>query len=773
MVSNRLKLIFFTLILILSPKTDFVSLANQSGNWWQKDYDQGIKLFIEGNVQEAEKKFRTILSRDEEIAEAWYGLGLIEQKVHPDSNIVEEYFRKALNISPRYADAYFQLGLYYTNLQQLDNAEKSLIRAVKSDTTHDRAWMKLIYVTEQQSEPYPELAAILLPSVILNNPEKEQLYSIFYKSVLWNSKEQEAAPVLEKLHAQNPGNPRFAYDLSYLYFLNGTFDRAQKILAKNKRKLDRYSKCKRFLLAAKIHFQLEEDSLGLRQYWQSVRSISDNRDMRVFSDDIRYIIKDNEYEKIEGDSLVNLTEFFERFWRSRDPNLATDENERIPEHYRRIYFARKYHRRYAPMMFSNEIMYKMEHPYKISDVKIGDQFLNALLSEPAKRNPDVDDMGLIYIRLGDPDKKLFYQCESCSENMSWMYYAKQNQPEMIFHFFKMGGYRSWMIETIPHHFEHRWELGKVYNQLDPTISGTDAPPDFFQNIMYFNELETDNSNYTKTAMKIERTQYSYDKEQLPIPIKLLLFKAADHKIMVELYYALSGQVILLENHYLELAKFLGVYDSTWKQIVRVKKIERIPLSINQSVWEQSMAVRMERFLIEPTLHHYEFQVEDVRKKRLCVYKSEIEPGNYFSDDFFVSDLLISGELVTDNKSTRYRKGDLVYQPHMFTAFNEDEVLGLYFEVYNLFYNAEDLTEYEVTWNLKQLSLGGNFLTKLFRGKTKEIESTNSYTGRDRDDNVYLNIKLSDKSAGDYELTVRVKDRLSGKEAARIEHFSIQ
>jgi hypothetical protein len=182
---------------------------------------------------------------------------------------------------------------------------------------------------------------------------------------------------------------------------------------------------------------------------------------------------------------------------------------------------------------------------------------------------------------------------------------------------------------------------------------------------------------------------------------------------------------------------------------------------------------MERFLIEPTLNHYEFQVEDVRKKRLCVYKSEIEPGNYFSDDFFVSDLLISGELVTDNKSTRYRKGDLVYQPHMFTAFNEDEVLGLYFEVYNLFYNAEDLTEYEVTWNLKQLSLGGNFLTKLFRGKTKEIESTNSYTGRDRDDNVYLNIKLSDKSAGDYELTVRVKDRLSGKEAARIEHFSIQ
>jgi tetratricopeptide (TPR) repeat protein len=774
MFNHRLKLLFFIILVLMSPhQFDTIMSANQSNEWWQADYEQGIQLFIEGNIPAAEQKFRTILSRNEEIAEAWYGLGLIEQKLHPDSNIVEKYLKKALDISSRYAEAYFQLGQYYTNIQKLDDAEKALIRAVKSDTAHERAWMKLIYVTEQMSQPYPELAAILLPGVVLHNPDKEQLYAIYYNSVLWNSKEQEAIPILEKLHEQNPINSRFAYDLAYLYFLNQSFESAQTILVKKKRTIDKYSNCKRYLLEAKIHFELHEDTIGLKKYWQSVKSISDNRDMRVFSDDIRYIIKENEYEKINADSIADLTEFFERFWRSRDPNLATEENERIPEHYRRIYFSRRNYRRYAPMMFSNELMYKMAHPYKMSNVKIGDEFLHDLLSEPARNNLDVDDVGVIYIRLGEPDKKLFYQCESCSENMSWMYFAKQDQLEMIFHFFKVGGYRSWMIETLPHHFENRWELGRYYNQLDPTASGTDAPPDYFQNIMYFNELERDNIKYAETAMKIERTAYTYEREQLPIPIKILRFKAADQKIMVELYYALSGQIILLEDKHLELAKFLGVYDTTWNQIVRIKQVEKIPLGISQERWQQSMAVRMERFLIEQKPHYYEFQLEDLRRKRLCVYKSVIECDNYLSDEFCISDLLISGELLTDSKSTRYRKGELIYQPHMFTAFNEDDILGLYFEVYNLFYNAEELTEYEVTWNLKQVSLGGNFLTRLFRGKSKEIETTNLYTGRNRDDTVFMNIKLSDKSSGEYELTVTVKDRISGKEAARTEHFSIQ
>jgi tetratricopeptide (TPR) repeat protein len=769
MNSNMLFVLFCMIILSLS----IMPVSGQSEEEWQKEYDQGIELFKEGKFQESEKKFRSILSRNENIAEAWYGLGLIEQKIHPDSNIVEQYFENALDISSRYADAYFQLGLYYSHLLQWKNAEKVLEKAVKSDTAHDRAWMKLVYVLEQQSKPYPELAAILLPNTLIKNPDNDHLYNLYFNAALWHSQEKQAIPVIEKLHAQNRRNPRYAFDLVYLYYLSEKFDTAMKTLNKNARNIDRYSKCKRYLLEAKIHFELGEDSLGLRQYWRSVKSISDNRDVRIFTDDIRYIIKDNEYENIKDDSVTNFTNFFERFWRSRDPNLATEKNERIPEHYRRIYYARKNYRRYAPMMFSNEMMYKMEHPYKLSAVKIGDQFLHTLLSEPARRNPDVDDMGVIYIRLGEPAKKLFHQCEECNENMSWLYYSNQDQPEMIFHFFKMGGYRGWMIETVPHHFENRWELGKIYNQLDPTVSTDGQLPNYFEHIMYFNELQENNTENATTAMKIERTEYNFEQEQLPIPLKIIQFKSKDRKILVELYYALSGQIIRLEDNALLLRKFLGVYDSTWQQIVKVKKVEKIPLKINQMVWQESMAVRMERFLIEPMPHHYEFQLEDMKSDRLCVYKDIIKPESYFSEEFNISDILISGEIQPDQKITHYRKGDIVYQPHMFTAFNEDEILGLYFEVYNLFYSPEDRTEYEVTWNLKQLTLGGSFFTKIFKGKTKEMQSTNIYVGQNRDDTVYLNIKLADKSPGQYELTVKVNDRLSGREATRIEHFTIK
>ena len=735
--------------------------------------DRPFELIQNGRYDEAAKLLHSILAQNDDNAEAWYGLGLIEQKLHPDSSSVEQYFEKAIDNNSRYADAYYQLGLYYTHLLEWEKAEKVLIRAVKSDTVHDRAWMKLIYVLEQQQKPDPELAAILLPNTIINHPENKQLYGIYFRSILRYAQAEKAIPVLECLYRRYSENPRYAYDLAYLYYLTGYFDKADDLLMQRKFLVDLYSRSKRYLLEAKVHFELGEDSLGLQKFWRAVHSISDNRDMKIFIDDIRYIIKDKEYVKINGDSIINFTKFFERFWKSRDPNLSTEANERIPEHYRRIYYARKNFRRYAPMMFSNELMYKMDHPYKLSALKLGDEFMEGLLPEPARLNPEVDDMGIIYIRLGTPDKKIFYQCETCDENMTWLYFAENDRSQMIFNFFKKGGYRGWIIETVPHHFENRWELGKIYNQLDPTISTTGEPPNLFENIMQFSDLETQNSRSIETAMNIERTEYKYDRAQLPIPMKILQYRTDDGKILVELYYALSGQIVVLENNYLYLRKFLGVYNSTWDEILNIKKRERIPLGIPPALWQESMAVRMERFPIEPERHFYEFQIEDLRSNRLFVYKDTLNPKSLTTKKIQLSDLLMSGEIKSDQKNTFYRKRNVVYQPHMFTSFKENEILGLYFEIYNLLLNADDQTEYEVTWNIKQVSLSGNFLSRLFRGKSEEIESTNSYTGQTRDDYIYFNIALSDKSSGDYELSVTVQDKLSGMEDKRVEHFTIK
>ena len=38
-------------------------------------------------------------------------------------------------------------------------------------------------------------------------------------------------------------------------------------------------------------------------------------------------------------SISQMNDFIERFWRRRDPDLATEANERIPEPYRRLAYA--------------------------------------------------------------------------------------------------------------------------------------------------------------------------------------------------------------------------------------------------------------------------------------------------------------------------------------------------------------------------------------------------------------------------------------------------
>ena len=137
-------------------------------------------MFRSEQYQQAELIFKQIMARDDHIAEVWYGLGLLYQKVYPDSSIIEKYFQKVIDLSSRNAEAYFQLGSYYSNHEEWKDAERMLERAVKIDSTYERAWSKLIFVQEQLQKNPTELAARILPTIVIRNPNKTVLYSIYY-----------------------------------------------------------------------------------------------------------------------------------------------------------------------------------------------------------------------------------------------------------------------------------------------------------------------------------------------------------------------------------------------------------------------------------------------------------------------------------------------------------------------------------------------------------------------------------------------------------------
>jgi len=95
---------------------------------------------------------------------------------------------------------------------------------------------------------------------------------------------------------------------------------------------------------------------------------------------------------------------------------------------------------------------------------------------------------------------------------------------------------------------------------------------------------------------------------------------------------------------------------------------------------------------------------------------------------------------------------------MFSAYNQRETVGLYFEIYNLFYDHDDRTKFEVSWWLGE---GGDE-----EMDEDAVKSSLQYSGETRDDKIYFNIELSDTASGNYELAILVKDIISEKEVIK-------
>ena len=152
--------------------------------------------------------------------------------------------------------------------------------------------------------------------------------------------------------------------------------------------------------------------------------------------------------------------------------MATEKNERIPEHFRRLRYANKYFRRLVVFDSTKHMnIYKNFDDQGFLIRTMGDEFLNPSASTALPEKRELDDMGLVYMRHGEPAIKVFFiGGDTVPQNASWMYNPTYNHPEMIFHFVKHGGTRGWFLESVPSYFNERGEFGGDYAILDPELN---------------------------------------------------------------------------------------------------------------------------------------------------------------------------------------------------------------------------------------------------------------------------------------------------------------
>ena len=732
-------------------------------------YQKGMKELESGDVKKAITIFQSLVESDKKDLRAWIALGRSYDELEPGSREAERALNHALKRNRRNGKAYYYLGLVWSHR---DNRHKEAMEQLKlavhfSPQLTD-AWELLGFLHEQNANEKP--VVMMFSDALLANPKHLYFYDNLLRTAFTYQYENKAIKTLNKYLkiTENPG--RVTVDLADTHRRKGDVKKADEIFTALTVSETPWPECRGNLIRARICFDLGRDDAGIEFYWRSVNAIKDSVTRQLFFENICFIMRDEEYDIHQQTPIDSLPLFYRRLWRSRDPNLKTELNERIPEHYRRLTRAETDWRR-SPIGYQHSILlHRREGPFRDINL-VGDEFIDAAFFPKAlPRDRTIDDLGVVYIRHGEPAREIKPNFSNAGYNVTWVYEESTERPGMIFHFQRIGEHTGWMLEAIPGNTENLEMVHTRYSELQYRLDEEGRLSPSLRG--FATETRDINLNFLKTGMTTETTNYKTEEQPIDLPFQYLFFKG-EKTNEVELYYLIHGGAVDLDTTRgcVDLDGFMCIHNHLWDKVSRNDRHIDKALDLTQEQWAVSGFVMRESFPLPPGQYYSELQVIDNIGHKRAIHKSRLISPDYFQDRLQLSDVLLTRE-IDESKSSPFERNGIPLDPHMFYAFPGESYIGVYFEVYNLLLDDAGKSRYQVSFTLQHTDLdkptSGTvfaFVKNLFMDK-RQVTSQFDSEGRTPDDYIYMNLLFPERESGAYDLIIRVKDMASGQVAVR-------
>jgi GWxTD domain-containing protein len=146
---------------------------------------------------------------------------------------------------------------------------------------------------------------------------------------------------------------------------------------------------------------------GVRPYYEGAAS-DDSLTVAGYRGDLATIASDSVLREFDHQRGARRVAYLKRLWAQRDRTELRADGERLREHYRRLFYARK----------NFQLATKNRHYDIVERYRSG--------------SPDFDDRGVIYIRHGEPSSRATYAAPGLEPNESWRY--SRADGDLIFHF---------------------------------------------------------------------------------------------------------------------------------------------------------------------------------------------------------------------------------------------------------------------------------------------------------------------------------------------------
>ena len=146
---------------------------------------------------------------------------------------------------------------------------------------------------------------------------------------------------------------------------------------------------------------------GVEPYYEGA-ALDDSIAVAGYRADLATIATDSVLGEFDRNSGQRRADYLRQFWGERDRVELRGDGERLREHYRRLFYARR-----------NFYLTSVNRQYDI-------------VERYRSGSRDFDDRGVIYIRHGEPTSRATYAAPSLEPNESWRYARPEG--DLIFHF---------------------------------------------------------------------------------------------------------------------------------------------------------------------------------------------------------------------------------------------------------------------------------------------------------------------------------------------------
>ncbi len=655
-----------------------------------------------------------------------------------------EVLKQAVKEDKKNAEAFFYLGCSYREYGSLDERRKSetaFKKAIELDRDNVNYMYEYAILKDRQGFywKYEELLKKILkidPSfteaslkLVRHNINKVYLYKnkkvrgtpITYEKYRKESL-RKAEEIIRTASEADPENDELLYLQGTAYVtdrrwkeMNELFSRA---VEKNPENKDAflflgYSFCKLG------RFREAETAFG------KAKSLMSTEELAVM-ESYREIITPKQKNSLQKSLSGEKPEFTRGFWKKKDPSFLTGYNERQIEHYSRIAIAN--------LLYTN--------------IK-------------TKKSGWKTERGQVLIRFGEPG--------------GMTKFGMDNTPSLTDRRNPKYGFRGRLhqsFSTIKYPKEYWVFNGFIMKFEDRLLNGDFTIEENFDPLTSSKQLFDE---------KIRHTPEEYNSPIVTIRTDFnsifATFKGENGNSEIDFYYSLplrntKGYQTSVYNYFM-MHEGGFLFDEDWNEIDRSEKISRITHEPKRELMYHPLVSGVS-FTNKPGRYNYAVEFKNNGNTIFCSRRDSVTFPDYQERGLQMSDVVTG--VSSDNSNIRFERfGEEKFVPLPYGIIAHDDLMMLYYELYNLHFDGNGRTSYEITTEVAAAGdkgVKGIFNKVTGQGKKTRISNTFSFRGESANEKKMYGLDIRALQPGKYRLVCRIRDLIGGRTAEKGREITI-